>query len=263
MARSPLRTAAPGAEPAGNGTAEARTPRYQEIAEELTRAIADGTYPVGSTLPSEMELCSRFSVSRFTARAALGALQRQGYLSRRPRIGSVVVARDPQPKYSVLVHSTGDLLRFSGSTDVHPVKVEDVKADAALAAELSCEVGEPWIKVSTYRTTPESGRASSWTEFYLRPEHRAIVPKIGEKRRPVYALIEELEGGPIVRVEQRIEACLLPREVARVLGVGPRSPALRAVYRLHTAPHKGRYYAAISLYPAGRYHLAQTLTRES
>lgn len=224
------------------------------------RSIGDGTYPVGSTLPSEVELCSRFAVSRFTARAALGMLQRQGYLSRRPRVGSVVVAREPRDKYSVLVHSTADLLRFSGSMDLHPVGSEDLQADAALAADLACKVGEPWIKVSTYRTAPDAGRAASWTEFYLRPEHRPIVPNIG--RRPVYVLIEEIDGAPIARVEQRIEACNLNREVARVLGVTARSPALRVVYRLYTAGHD-RFYAAISLYPAGRFNLTQTLTREN
>jgi GntR family transcriptional regulator len=239
-----------------------RTPRYLEVAETLTRAIADGTYPVGSTLPSEMELCGHFAVSRFTARAALGTLQRQGYLSRRPRIGSVVVASNPAAKYSVLAHNTVDLLRFSGSTDIHPVKVEDVKADTALAAELGCEPGEPWIKVSTYRTSPESGLAVSWTVFYLRPEHRGIIPRIGKKRSPVHDLIEETTRRPVSRVEQRIEACVLPRAIALVLGVPARSAALRAVHRLFTKGAEDRFYAAISLYPAGRFHLAQTLTRE-
>lgn len=240
----------------------ARAPRYVEVAETLTRAIGDGSYPVGSTLPSEMDLCAQFSVSRFTARAALGMLQRQGYLSRRPRVGSVVVARDPQAKYSVLVHNTADLLRFSGSTDVHPVDVKDLRADAALAAELACKVGEPWIKVSTYRTAPDTGRAASWTEFYLRPEHRPIVSLIGVAHRPVYALVEEVDGAAIARIEQRIEACILTKDVAGILGVAPRSPALRSIYRLYTAGHD-RFYAAVSLYPSGRFNFTQTLTRES
>ena len=240
-----------------------RTPRYVEVAESLARSIAGGDYPVGATLPSEVELCGRFGVSRFTARAALASLQRQGFLTRRPRVGSIVVARDPQAKYSVLVRSTGDLLRFSGATDIHPVKAEDIEADAALASELGCAVGEPWIRVSTYRTTPETGRAASWTDFYLRPEHRGIVAQIGTQRGPVHALIEQGHGGPVQRVEQQIEACVLPAGIARVLGMRARSPALRAVYRLFCKGDGGRFYAAVSLYPAGRFHLAQTLTRES
>lgn len=247
----------------GEAKAGTKSPKYLEVAADLAKSIGSGRYPVGATLPSEVELCDRFAVSRFTARAALASLQRQGYLTRRPRVGSVVVARDPQSKYSVLVRSTADLLRFSGATDIHPVESRDLKADAALAGELGCAVGEPWIRVSTYRTSPETGRAASWTDFYLRPEHRGIVERIGTRRGPVHALLGQVHGGPVQRVEQQIEACVLPARIARVLGVRAGSPALRAVYRLHCQGDGGRFYAAVSLYPSGRFHLAQTLTRES
>jgi GntR family transcriptional regulator len=239
-----------------------RRPRYLEMADELIRAIEDGRYPLGSTLAPELELCDEFNVSRFTARAALGMLQRQGFITRRPRVGTVVIARNPQPKYSVLAHNTADLLRFSESTDLHTVAVEDIEADAGLASDLGCEIGEPWIKVSTYRTSPESSLQTSWTEFYLRPEHRSIVPQIGIRSRPVYALIEKFHGKPISRINQRIEACLVPKAIAHILDVPARSAALKAVYRLHTEGDQGRFYVAISLYPAQRFHLAQTLTRE-
>lgn len=236
---------------------------YEELAETLRRDIAGGRYPVGSALPPEMTLCGLHGVSRFTARAALATLQRQGYLTRRPRIGSVVLARDPQVRYSVQTNSAGDLLRFSASTDLHVVHAEDVVADAALAAELGCALGEPWIKVSTYRTTPDTGLAVSWTDFFLRPEHRGIVPLIGKKRGPLRQLLDGLQQRPVERVEQQIEACALPKQVGQVLGVPARSPALRAVYRLFSEGDEGRFYVAISLYPAGRFRLAQTLTRDT
>lgn len=241
---------------------EARRPRYVEVADALAEAISNGTYPVGSTVPSEAELCVRFLVSRFTARAALGALQKKGLLSRKPKVGSVVVAKDVQTKYSVLVNSTADLLRFSGSTTVRPVKVEDVTLDAGQAAELGGVEGEQWIRVSTCRISPETGLAVSWTEYYLRPDLRAIVPLIGAKRRPVYALIEEFNGRSIVRIEQKIEACTLPGAIAKALDAPLRSPALRATHRLFSRGDPRPFYSILSLYPAGRFHLMQTLTRE-
>ncbi len=237
-------------------------PLYAELADTLRQSIAEGRYPVGSTLPPEMELCSLHGVSRFTARAALATLQRQGYLTRRPRIGSVVLARDPQTKYSLLTNSAGDLLRYSGATDLHLVQTEDVQASATLAAELGCEPGEAWIKVSTYRTMPDTGEAVSWTDFYLRPEHRSVVPLIGKKRGPLRELLDGLQRRPVERVEQEIEACAVPKAIGQVLGVPARSPALRALYRLFCTGDGGRYYVAVCLYPAGRFRLAQTLMRE-
>ena len=45
--------------------------RYLQVARALRKEIVDGVYPVGSQLPTEHQLCERFSVSRYTVREAL------------------------------------------------------------------------------------------------------------------------------------------------------------------------------------------------
>ena len=51
-----------------------KKPRYAELGDLLQASIEGGEYAVGSLLPTELELCERFSVSRHTARAALAQL---------------------------------------------------------------------------------------------------------------------------------------------------------------------------------------------
>lgn len=235
---------------------------YAELADTLRRQIGEGLYPVGSVLPSEIALSAQHGLSRFTARAALATLERQGYLKRRQRVGSVVVAQHPQASYTVQANSAADLLRFSGATDLHLVRSQDVEADAALARELGCEAGEAWIRVSAYRTSPDTGVAVSWTDYYLRPEHRDVVPLIGKRRGSLRQLLDGLQQRAVERIEQQMEACALPREVAAALGVPARTPALRAVYRTFSEGDRGRFYVAICYYPAGRFRLTQTLLRE-
>ena len=234
-------------------------PIYVELAEILQQQISSGQYPVGSVLPPELVLCEMHGISRFTARAALATLQRQGYVIRKPRIGSLVLAQNPRSSYSVQTDSVNDVLHFSSISELHLVSIEDVIADAALAYELRCDAGEPWIKVATFRDSPDTKRAASWTDFYLRPEHRSIVPLIGHKRGSVWQFLGELGQRPIHRIEQTVEACKIPRDIALILGVQPKSPALRAVYRLHSENDKERFYVAVSLYPEGRFRLSQTL----
>lgn len=50
--------------------------RYLQVARTLRKEIVDGVYPVGSQLPTEHELCQRFSVSRYTVREALRRLRK-------------------------------------------------------------------------------------------------------------------------------------------------------------------------------------------
>ena len=69
----------------------AAKPRYQELAEALRAEILRGDFK-SDAFPTEAELCKRFSVSRFTVREALRALQVDGLISRRRGSGTHVQA---------------------------------------------------------------------------------------------------------------------------------------------------------------------------
>lgn len=61
-----------------NNTREARV----DIAEVLAEAIFSGHYAIGDTIPREVDLCTRFGVSRSTIRSALQKLVNAGLLVR-------------------------------------------------------------------------------------------------------------------------------------------------------------------------------------
>ena len=86
--------------PSRNGASRraAVTPRYQRVADDLTKRIGSGKYPVGAYLPTEMELCRQYGISRHTVREALRQLRDAGLISRRRRIGTEVVARMPKAR---------------------------------------------------------------------------------------------------------------------------------------------------------------------
>lgn len=73
---------------------------------ELLDAIQAGTFAVGNRLPSEHELARSLGVSRPTVRQALGQLQLQGHITRRPGDGTYVA--DPGE------HFVNELDRFEG-----------------------------------------------------------------------------------------------------------------------------------------------------
>ena len=62
------------------------TPRYQRVADDLTKHIGTGKYPVGGYLPTEMELCRKYGISRHTVREALRQLRDE--IRRRDRPGA-------------------------------------------------------------------------------------------------------------------------------------------------------------------------------
>ena len=69
---------------------ETALPLYEQLMLRLRQDIARGLYPVHSRIPSEMELCRTYGVSRVTVRKALGELTREGLLVRHQGKGTFV-----------------------------------------------------------------------------------------------------------------------------------------------------------------------------
>jgi len=69
-------------------------PLYHRIKEDLTLQIRSGAWRPGQEIPSEVELCRHYGVSRGTLRQAIAELVQQGLISRHQGRGSFV----SQPK---------------------------------------------------------------------------------------------------------------------------------------------------------------------
>lgn len=76
------------------------TPLFKQLADTLRSAIDNGEYSAGSRLPTENELCQRYSVSRVTVRKALDELSHGEYLVRKPGKGTFVAEKKFQRSLS-------------------------------------------------------------------------------------------------------------------------------------------------------------------
>src|SRR5215216_2846463 len=83
--------------------------RYRAI-EEYLRALVEGAGP-GDPLPSEAELCERFSVSRMTVRQALQELTNDGLIERRRGQGTFVAHRPVHRRPGVFLSFTEEMNR--------------------------------------------------------------------------------------------------------------------------------------------------------
>jgi len=72
--------------------------RWESLADSIRKDIESGVLPEGTKLPSDEELSKIWGVSRATSHRALHELQRQGYVARQRRWGTVVTNRQQSQK---------------------------------------------------------------------------------------------------------------------------------------------------------------------
>ena len=121
--------------------------RYLQVARALRKEIVDGVYPVGSQLPTEHQLCERFSVSRYTVREALRRLRDDNLVASRPRAGTLVVPRPSSDSYVQDVVSINDLLAFATGAQFAIESTGMVRIDDELATRTGLTRGEEWLAV--------------------------------------------------------------------------------------------------------------------
>ena len=114
---------------------------FAEIARDLTERIQSGRLPVGSFLPTELELRDRYGTSRHTVRAALHELEQLGLVSRRKNVGTRVESSQPTKSFRLSLASVDDLVQF-GAAHVRAVQsIEEVGAWLGRAHRLSRSTG--------------------------------------------------------------------------------------------------------------------------
>ena len=235
---------------------------WQKLANRLARRIANGRYPLGSLLPTELELAQSESVSRNTVRAALAELQSRGLISRRPHEGTRVVSTGGAANFHQKLSSLEDIARFGHDYTREITDVRFIVADERLSNAVNCPVGTRFLRFTNIRRgLALEDPAVVCTKVFVPPEYLDVVDYArvhGEEL--IISLIESMHRVKCVRVTQSIQAVALPESAAKKLGSPVGEPALRILR--HYLDDKGRVLEiSVSYHPGARYAFNMTLER--
>jgi GntR family transcriptional regulator len=234
--------------------------RYLQVARALRKEIVDGVYPVGSQLPTEHELCERFSVSRYTVREALRRLREDNLVSSRPRAGTMVVPRVSADSYAQDNMTINDLLAFASGAGLDIESTRMVVLDAALASRTGLPQGQEWLAVLGFRQAVGAEYTHCWTEYYINRTYAGVGRLLQRHTGPIFPLIEDLFGVSVVEVYQEIGAVLVTAELAGRLKVPVGSPAVE-VHRTYKTSDGDIAQVTINTHPAARFRHSMTLRR--
>src|SRR5262245_11846998 len=233
---------------------------YLQVARALKEEIVGGVYPVGSQLPTEDDLCERFSISRYTVREALRRLREDNLVASRQGAGTIVVPRHSSGAYAQDVMSINDLVSWAVGKRFAIDSMEMVTVDAELAARTELALGEEWLAVRGYGYMEGVDCAVCWAEYYIHRDFAAVGRLLPRHSGPIFPLIEDLFGLNVSEVHQQIGATLISSTLAPALRVKPGTPGLEARRAYKTSDGKV-VQVTISTHPASRFRHSMTLRR--
>src|ERR1700730_14946545 len=235
-------------------------PLYLQLVRALKDEIVSGVHAVGSQLPTEEELCERFSVSRYTVREALRRLREDNLVTSRQGAGTVVVPPRPSESFVHEVMSINDLVAFATGVRFAIDTIEVIEIDDKLASRTGITSGEKWLSVRGFRHTEGSELPVCWTEVYINREFAAVGRLLQRHTGPIFHLIEDLFGQSIVEVHQEIAAALISPALAGWLKVKAGTTSLdgQRTYKLATGKVS---QVAINTHPASRFRHSMTRRR--
>ena len=235
-------------------------PRYAELGDLLQAAIEKGDYAVGTLLPTELELCERFSVSRHTARAALAQLISAGLVQRRPGAGTRVIAQSAAMRYEHEIDTVDLLMQYGNSTRLKVLEAERKLADAAMAQRLDIHEGKEYLRLHCLRLEEQTREPIAVTEMLIPVRSGVPTDKLLEVTGAARALAKFLDPAKLSRVEQVFDAASFEAADAKLLDIKKTEPAMR-VQRRYRDANARLLLIAISLHPPGRFAYSMVLSR--
>lgn len=122
------------------------------VYEDLFHKLQSNFYNIGDKLPTELEMQEIYGVSRAPIRQALGKLQAEGFIERKPGIGTVVIEA---PGVGPWMPMGGFVFQFSkrwNQLRVRNLETIKVFADKTIAEKLKVSQDHPIVRVTRIRT---------------------------------------------------------------------------------------------------------------
>ena len=145
-------------------------PLYSKVSDYVMQNIESGEWPVGYMLPTEMELCEQFNISRQSVRTALLSLVNDGYLVRVKGRGTFVTTPQRVEASTVFIESFAEEMHKRGyEVETEVLEFRVLCADEIISKHLGLKPGTEVLKLSRLRYRKdnfESGPIVLTTSYY-------------------------------------------------------------------------------------------------
>jgi len=201
--------------------------KYEMIVEDIKKKIDAQEYTDNQVIPSEMELCEMYSVSRITVRRAIECLISEGVLYRIGRKGCFVRGTDHTEKnmLSHIYSFTEAIQRQGKKPSKKQLSLELQKAGSVYANELKIdEEDNVYVLKSLYMA---NGIPYSYNISALPADMFPKLEYFDFNNRSLYEVLRTFYGLKISRATQQLAAVTGTDDIVSLLQIEKQHPILR------------------------------------
>ena len=190
------------------------------------KKIQIGQYKVGDKLPTEMELCEEYNVSRTTVRIALQELALEGRINKIQGKGTFVSKPKIQQSLSTAVKGFASQMIEQGyepKTEIIDLRV--IPADQSLADHLKIKENDPVHRLVRIRYANDEPLfyASSYIPWHFAP---GLINDEEECKGSLYQLLQKKYDVKIHKTIEEIEPVLANKTISEYLHISEGTPVL-------------------------------------
>ena len=229
-----------------------REPLYQSLAHTLSEPIHNGTWPVGSTLPSEASLCRSYRASRHTLRHALQTLEISGLILRRQGAPAQVISRQKPRKFTQSFNSPVDILRYPRDTYRTNLLEEFIELSDTTSKLVGAPTGSSLYHIGGIRKQKGTDRIIAWTDIYILPQFSQFSRDPDHSELMVFEQIEKKFNVKIDRAEVDVYASGAISAIAKRLKLKAGDPCLVIIRRYYDL-NNYLFEVTVTHHPENRY----------
>lgn len=226
-------------------------PLYLKIASSLERKIASGAFPVGSKLPTEHQLMDKYDISRATAISALDYLEANGFVYRRPRLGTEVVSRFPIKQQVTEGDVFHDWVQMGTEYKLEIIDRAITKIPSQFSQNREQMAGK-WLHLTGLRRAARSENPICVAEIYVHPDFTSISDDVDRFPPRIFSMIEKKFGLVVRTVQQEMRAVAVDGHRSTLLDTPSGSPALQIV-RWYYGPKSRLIEVTVDTHPGAMF----------
>ncbi len=210
----------------------AESPRYQVIYSDIKKLIRDGLYAAGSLIPTEMELCEKYGVSRTTVRKALSMLESEGFLHIRQGRGTEVLSVSTAQKLGN-ISSITETLRAKG----YNVQIDSMSIQEMLCPKRMCDAFQLSDKDYIYvidRLVLADEKPIAYIKNYINPKLAPGIDKYSGRFKSLYNFLETHYQIALTDADETITAIAADFVDSNLLQIPIGSPLLHSMRQAYS-----------------------------